>query len=108
VEARVVALKRNLYLARRAVAVFGHDTVTRRRNLALGLYGARRVVARSGITDLSTRLAHDYARKTGKTLTRDLNALLAMGLIKRTAPGHFAANQELIFAFRPERVAPGK
>lgn len=58
---------------------------------------------RSKIRILSERLAEAYVNKTDKTLTRDLNALLDMGLIRRV-PGGYAVSRERISAFLPARA----
>lgn len=69
--------------------------------LDLSRTGATRT---SEIKLLSSRLADAYRDKTDKTLTRDLNALIALDLIKRTTDG-YVANRELIQAFLPKRVS---
>lgn len=66
--------------------------------LDLSVSGPR---TKSAIRILSTRLADAYRGKTDKTLTRDLNSLLEMGLIRRVKDG-FAVNSELIQAFLPK------
>lgn len=69
--------------------------------LDLSVSGPR---TKSAIRILSTRLADAYRGKTDKTLTRDLNSLLEMGLIRRVKDG-FAVNSELIQAFLPKRAS---
>lgn len=56
--------------------------------------------SRGKIRILSERLAEAYANKTDKTLTRDLNALLQMGLIRRVGDGYLVS-RERISAFLP-------
>jgi len=78
-------------------------TADRRRWLVLDLSKAGSPIARAAITDLSPRLARAYARKTEKTLTRDLNALLGMGLLTKADEG-YVANKTLILAFLPAKA----
>jgi len=58
----------------------------------------------SKIPELSPRLAREYAQKTPKTLTRDINALVQMGLVLRSGKS-VKANMELILAFLPARAS---
>jgi hypothetical protein len=51
---------------------------------------------------LSPKLSEAYAGKTVKTLTRDLNAILAMGLLQVEDRG-YVPRDWIILAFRPER-----
>lgn len=51
---------------------------------------------------LSPALSEAYAGKTVKTLTRDLNAILAMGLLEADDHG-YVPRDWIILAFRPER-----
>jgi Fic family protein len=53
---------------------------------------------------ISTRVAAAYAGKGTKTITRDINALRNMGLIRRVRGG-IVANSDAIRAFLPERRA---
>lgn len=76
----------------------------RRRWLVLDLGDARRAVTRAEIRDLSPRLAGAYAKKTDKTLSRDLNALTSMGLVLVTEGG-YRANREKILAFLPNKAS---
>ena len=55
---------------------------------------------RSNITTITPRIALEYAGKTPKTVTRDLNLLEERGLIVRTAGG-FMPNLDLVRAFLP-------
>jgi Fic family protein len=75
----------------------------RRRHLVLDLSRQLEPVARGHLRDISSRVAQEYAGRTDKTLTRDLNELLAMGLIERTGGG-YVANRAPIRAFIPIRV----
>lgn len=61
----------------------------------------------SDIPQLSPRLAAAYAKKTRKTLSRDVNAIERMNLVQRKKQGqtHFVrANKRLILAFLPARA----
>lgn len=78
----------------------------RRRWLVLDLTEARRSVSKPEIKELSPRLAGAYAKKTDKTLSRDLNALVGMKLVLQTDAGYIA-NRELILAFLPSKAFPG-
>jgi DeoR/GlpR family transcriptional regulator of sugar metabolism len=51
---------------------------------------------------LTPDLAEAYARKTPKTVSRDLNALLDMKLLERSAEGYTAA-KDRVLAFLPLR-----
>ena len=87
---------------------FGRGSAThlRRRRLVLDLSSVTEDdgwVRVSKIPVLTPRLAQEYASKTTKTLTRDLNAVEQMGLIER-APPSVRANKRLILAFLPARA----
>ena len=73
---------------------------TRRRHLALDLSVSEGPVPPSGLRTLTTRLAAEYAGKTSKAITRDINALQKMGLVKRERGG-VVANNEMLLAFLP-------
>lgn len=76
----------------------------RRRALVLDLSDARRAVPRGEVATLTPRLALAYAKKTEKTLTRDLNALVRSYLVLLTEKG-YVANREKILAFLPAHKA---
>jgi Fic family protein len=80
----------------------GHHTVSdkRQRDLALALSKVKAPVHRSHIKLLSPEIAVQYAKKTNKTLSRDLNALVEKGLLVRTKDG-YRATVEKILAFLP-------
>ncbi|MBN1475490.1 Fic family protein [Candidatus Sumerlaeota bacterium] len=78
---------------------------TRKRHLALDLSLATEPIPISQVPKLSPRLAMAYARKTAKTLTRDINALIEMGLVRRTPEG-VRARREVILAFLPASASP--
>ncbi len=74
----------------------------RRRHLALDLSLHHDGVPVAKIATLSPRLAAAYATKQQKTVSRDLNVLMKMGLIERV--GHVVrAKRERILAFLPVR-----
>ena len=85
----------------------GSPTQLRRRRLVLELSKVTEGegwVQTSDIPHLSARLAHEYANKTLKTLSRDLNAIAKMKLIQRTGR-RVRANRRLILAFLPARAS---
>ncbi len=71
---------------------------TRQKHLILDMPAG--VTSKKDLRDISPRVARDYAGKTDKTLTRDLNSLEEMGLIGRRDHG-FYPNRDLILAFLP-------
>lgn len=77
-------------------------TARRQRRLVLDLSLADKPVPVGKITDLTPRLAREYAGKTAKTLQRDLNALEKMGIVERTPEGA-RAKREIMLAFLPWR-----
>jgi DNA-binding HxlR family transcriptional regulator len=46
-------------------------------------------------------LAEQYAGKQSKTLTRDINALVELGLLQRSQDGRYSAQHERMFSFTP-------
>ncbi|OHB75201.1 MAG: hypothetical protein A2Z34_03195 [Planctomycetes bacterium RBG_16_59_8] len=74
----------------------------RRRHLALDLSGQAEPIQPGKIMELTPRIARAYARKTTKTLQRDLNALATMGLVEKSSKG-VRARREIILAFLPWR-----
>ena len=73
---------------------------SRRRRLALALSERDRPIPRREIRRLTPELTESYYGKTDATITRDLNALADMGLVKRTSEGAIA-NTNLLLAFSP-------
>ena len=73
---------------------------SRRRRLALALSERDRPIPRREIRGLTTDLAERYYGKTDMTITRDLNVLADMGLVKRTKEGAMA-NTNLLLTFLP-------
>lgn len=59
-------------------------------------------IGKQDLRNLSPALSGAYAGKTVKTLTRDLNAILAMGLLEAEDRGYVPRNW-IILAFRPDR-----
>jgi len=59
-------------------------------------------VSKRDMRRLSPALSEAYARKTVKTLTRDLNAILAMGLLE-IEEGGYVPRDWVILTFRPQR-----
>lgn len=72
----------------------------RKLHLALDLAGVEGPIMPAGLRLLTPRLAAAYAGTTAKTLTRDINALETMGLIRRTSKG-VIANTGVVRAFGP-------
>jgi len=79
-----------------------NPTHTRRRHLVLDLSSKNEPVPMQEILSISPRVATDYVNKTGKTVTRDLNYLIQVGLIER-APTGYRARRETILRFLPLR-----
>lgn len=78
------------------------DANLRRKRLLLEL-SQRGEVDVDTIPSLSGAIARDYANRTAKTLSRDLNALEGMGLLGRQGRKVWAMKQ-MILAFLPTRV----
>jgi len=77
------------------------QTDSRRRELVLHLFGESPGHKISDLTKLSPRLTKEYALKTDKTLSRDINAVVAMGLVTRLPGRRIRAKTEVITAFLP-------
>ncbi len=76
---------------------------TRRRYLALDLSKQTEPVAVQKIRRLSPRIAEAYAKKTDKTLKRDIKALEDMELIVKEDKG-YRIRREIIFGFLPKSL----
>lgn len=76
----------------------------RRRDLILDLSKQKDPVPLANLTQVSARIAAMYARKTGKTLSRDLSTLIRMKLLHKDEHGKYSARRELILAFLPPRA----
>lgn len=75
----------------------------RQRDLVLDLSRAPGPVPKAGFRTLSPRIAEAYVGKGEKTLTRDVNALLSMNLIKKTRGG-FVTRRDTMLSFRAVRA----
>lgn len=75
-------------------------TATRQRRLALDLSRRNDPVPLSKVPEISARLAAAYAKKTPKTIARDVNRLIEMDLVKKGGTG-IVANKEIILGFLP-------
>jgi hypothetical protein len=80
-------------------------TDTRQRHLALDIGDAGDWLEVGKVAELTPRLAKAYARKTSKTVQRDLNELVQMGLITRDGR-KVRARREVMLAFLPLRKQP--
>ena len=79
------------------------EAAVRQRHLALDLsFATNEAMRTSRIPEISTRMAAAYAKKTRKTMVRDINKLITMDLLERTAKG-VRAKREVILAFLPAR-----
>ena len=78
------------------------DPQNRRRYLLLDLSEQDELVPIAKIPDISARVAKLYARKSSKTLMRDVKWLEGAGLLKVEGEG-LRANREIILAFLPPR-----
>jgi Fic family protein len=74
----------------------------RKRQLMLDLSLQRNPVPISNIKNISARIATNYYGKSDKTISRDINALIHMGLVERTNEG-IRAKPEIILAFLPHQ-----
>jgi Fic family protein len=72
----------------------------RQRQLVLEMSKLEGPFSKDELRTLTPGLVEMYHGKTGKTLTRDVNALGEMGLVRREGGG-FAPNKQIIEAFRP-------
>lgn len=77
------------------------ETTRRRRELVVTL-GPLGVVSKDEIPTLTKRLGGYYRAKSDKTLARDLNEVVSLGLVDREVNG-YRARVELIDAFLPFR-----
>ncbi len=79
------------------------EAAIRQRRLALDLSSSTDEPVRiSKIPEISTRMAAAYAKKTRKTMIRDINKLINIGLMERTKEG-VRAKRKIILAFLPSR-----
>ncbi len=75
----------------------------RRREVTLALGRAGKPVPKRAIPDLSTNLARRYAKKTRKTLTRDMSWLVKNDLLEKR-DDHYRARIEAMQMFRPAQA----
>lgn len=75
-------------------------TRERRRDLVLAMPEDRDITRRE-IRVLTTELAQKFAGADDKMVTRDLNRLVTLELIQRTAPGKYRSNIQVMDAFMP-------
>jgi Fic family protein len=76
----------------------------RRRALALGISKAEHPVRPAEMRYLTPHLAEEYAKRGERTVYRDLDILLDLGLVQKT-PGGFAPAKEQLLGFLPVAVA---
>lgn len=72
------------------------ETKLRRLRLVLAISEFDGPVHRSDITTLDPRLAVAYADKTSKTVTRDINAVIDMGLLRRESGGLLPNSEQIV------------
>jgi Fic family protein len=77
----------------------------RQRQLVLELSKFDEPLAKTVLRTLSPGLLELYQGKTEKTLTRDVNAIVEMGLVRSEAKG-YVANRHVIEAFLPVMAEP--
>ena len=80
---------------------------TRRRNLVLDLSEVDGPVPPRDIRTLTPRLAEAYLNKTSKTITRDINVLKTMGLVRQTREG-IEPTVDMMLAFLPITGQPSE
>jgi Fic family protein len=83
----------------------GSRAQRRRRDLLLGMPWDR-YIPRQLIRRITPRVAEAYAGKTDKTITRDLNALMKAGLLKKGPKGGYRPKWELLLGFLPPSFGP--
>ncbi|MPZ83178.1 MAG: Fic family protein [Actinophytocola sp.] len=76
------------------------ETMAKRRQRALVLDMGKEFIPRSEIRTVSPRIAAAYAGKTDRAISRDLNALAKMQLVRRVRGG-VIANRTIVRAFLP-------
>lgn len=89
---------------------FGRTTTparVRQRHLVLEMSKADAAVSRVELRRLSPELVEMYHGKTEKTLTRDINALSEMELVRRVSAG-YVPNKGVIEAFHPVTAERGE
>ena len=81
-------------------------TQIRRRRLVIDLTESTKPIPIAELRHITPRIAEGYAGKTDRTIRRDVNALVGMGLLKRDANG-VAIRRELMAAFVSPAVSGG-
>lgn len=80
------------------------ETDHRRRRLLLDISRKGVPIPIAEIRHVSPRIAEAYATKTDRTVQRDINKLIEMELLSRTADGtHVRARTETMLAFMPQK-----
>jgi len=79
----------------------------RQRDLALALANSPRPRPLADLAGLTPGLAREYARKTAKPLSRDVNQLVKMELIRKSGAGYETC-QDKILSFLPFKTADAK
>ncbi|MGB6425670.1 MAG: Fic family protein [Solirubrobacterales bacterium] len=72
------------------------ETKHRRLRLVLAVSKSEEPVPRAAVPTLTPVLARAYADKTSKTVTRDLNAIQELGLLRREPGGFVPANEQIV------------
>jgi hypothetical protein len=75
-------------------------TDVRRRRLVLDMAQGNTPIPLAQVRHVSPRVTEAYASKTDKTVQRDVNALINMGLVERTSQG-IRVKREIVLAFLP-------
>lgn len=73
---------------------------TRQRDVVLAMSARENFIKPAEVRELSPSIAAQYATKTPKTVTRDLNRLRKLGLVE-SSKGGYRANVQLMVAFLP-------
>ena len=79
------------------------EAAIRQRRLVLDLSHTSEPIPLSKLPEISPRMAKAYAKKTSRTLVRDVNNLIEKGLIRKERKGYLP-NRELILAFLPVKA----
>ncbi len=79
------------------------ESASTRRQCHLVLDLTHNIVAPGDVPELSPRLANDYAKKTIRTIQRDVKALENLGLVERLPDGMICAKFDMMAAFLPDK-----
>jgi Fic family protein len=79
------------------------EVAQRQRNLVLDLTAVGQPLSIDDLAGVSPRVASAYGRRSPKTLVRDVNTLVAKGLLLKDAAG-VAANTSVVLGLLPPRV----